>query len=102
MNKDKLPIKYHIGVWKTLPGYPSKQDVLYEITAYMERKSMTEFSEQTLNGIWYDQQGVANWAGTAHEEVVNSMIESGTIKVSRVEDSGKEWYTIAKKQEWMD
>lgn len=99
---DKLPIKYHIGIWKTLHGYPTRNDVLYELYVYVSKKITDEFSEQTLNGIWYDQEGAANWKGTVYETHINDMMSDGTFKKVRTEEkSGKEWYTINKKELWM-
>jgi len=102
MNKDKLPVKYQINIWKTLPNYPTREDVLFELYMYISKKKSDEFSEQTLNGIWYDAGGVANWKGTAHESRINEMMTDGTFgKVRTEEKSGKSWFKIAKTESWM-
>lgn len=102
MNKDKLPVKYHISIWKTLPDYPTRTDILFEIYTYISKKTSDEFSEQTLNGIWYDQGGVANWRDTIFETRINEMMADGTFEKTRTEDkSGKEWFKIAKLESWM-
>jgi len=101
MNKDRLPIKYHVGVWKTLPKYPNRMDVLYEVYSYMSRKGMDKFSELTLNGIWNDQDGVANWRGGPIEAVVDELFSNGTFE--KIDDeSDKNWYRIKEgAAEWM-
>jgi len=93
MEQNKTPIKYSLNVWKSLPGYPKPDDILYEIMQYTGRKGMGEFSMQTLNGIWYDQAGVANWEGTQIEECVNALISNGSIEMAD-ERNGKQWYKI--------
>lgn len=100
LNKNRLPVKYLVGVWKTLPGYPTKEDVLYELANYIQRKVKGgEFSEQTFNGIWCDQSGVANWKNTQIEKHLNSMISGGTFE--KTKDSGdKIWYRIKDTALW--
>lgn len=100
--KDMLPIKYLVGVWKTLPGYPTSEDVLYEICHYMNRKGMTDFSELTFNGIWYDTTGVANWKGTDVEARLNEMMSDGTFLVNRTDANGKNWYEIKGEIPWLE
>ena len=43
-----------MGLWKTLPNYPTKEDVQYEISVFLlkEGRSGSEFSIQTLNSIY--------------------------------------------------
>lgn len=95
MERNKTPIKYTLNVWKMLPGYPTADDALYEIMQHMSRKGMTEFSVQTLNGVWYDQSGVANWEGTQFEVAFKELLANGTVAVARTEDkTGKQWYKI--------
>lgn len=102
MNKDKLPVKYLISIWKTLPGYPTREDVLFEVHQYISKKTSDEFSEQTLNGIWYDTGGVANWRGTMYETRINEMMSDGTFEKTRTEEkTGKDWFKIAKPESWM-
>ena len=95
MNKDKLPIKYSLSIWKSLPKYPTREDVLYELSLYMEKNlSGGEFSEQTFNGIWYDHQNTApNWKGTKIEDRLNEMFKDGTFKKTRTQGD-KTWFKI--------
>lgn len=97
MDELKIPVKYRINVWKSLTKYPTKMDVLYEIISHVTKMKGDEFSEQTLNGIWYDSDGVANWRGTDFEKMFDALITDGYVEESRTEEkSGKRWYVIAK------
>lgn len=95
MTNDNVPFKYLLSMWKTMPNYPTKLDVLYELYSHIVKNMKnSEFSEQTFNAIWYDQSGVANWKGTAIESKLNEMFADGTFVKSR--DVGeKSWYKIA-------
>ena len=35
MEKNKLKMKYLLGIWKDLPEYPTKEDVIYELNSYL-------------------------------------------------------------------
>lgn len=96
MDKKKLPIKYQIGIWKTLPNYPTKNDILYELQVHVSKMKTGEFSEQTFNGIWYDEGGVANWRGTKIEAHLESIINDSAIveQTKCDEKTGKQWYKI--------
>jgi len=75
LNKENIPIKYHLSMWKSLPGYPTGQDFLYEVLSYLEKNAKTQdFSEQTLNyAIGQD------WR-TTHEKIFNDLVAAGTIE----------------------
>ena len=51
MEKNKLKMKYLLGIWKDLPGYPTEEDVLYELNSYLVKDGRPdgEFSEHTFN-----------------------------------------------------
>lgn len=84
-----------MNIWKTLPKYPTREDVLYELCMYVEKNlANKEFSELTFNGIWYDTGGVANWKGTRIEEHINEMFANGTFVMSR-DQNGKTWFKVA-------
>ena len=82
------PVKYTMNMWKALPGYPTKPDVLYEILVYLVKSSKTEFSLDTLNSVW------DVWRGTVTEDIVNEFIDNGTF-VEVKEKSGKARYKIS-------
>jgi hypothetical protein len=90
MNKEHVPIKYHLSMWKSLPGYPTGQDFLYEVLSYLEKNSKTgDFSEQTLN-----YAVGAAWKDT-HSAVFADLVGSGAIeedmkgekKIYRIKDN---------------
>lgn len=93
INQDNTPIKYLMNVWKSLPNYPTKLDVLYEICTFLTKSEKTEFSEQTLNGLWCDSKGVASWRGTKLEDGYNKLMEEGFFKLNK-SVNGKDWYQI--------
>lgn len=97
MTQENIPVKYTLGMWKTLPQYPTKLDVLYEIYNYSFRQEKAEFSEQTFNSIWYDEKGSGNWKGTKIEILVKDLIKDGTIKEAK-KTGDKVWYTLNNKQ----
>lgn len=94
MTQENIPIKYTLNMWKSLPGYPTKLDVLYEIYNYVHKNEKKEFSELTLNAFWFDDKGVGNWRGTKKETYVNELMKEGTIKETRKDKSEKSWYVI--------
>lgn len=80
-----------MNVWKSLPGYPTEEDVKYEIGTYLfkEGKVEEDFSLSTLNSLYG-----RNWETTQHYKVVESMIESGEIIKIDKNNGGKDWYKI--------
>ncbi len=92
MNQENVPVKYTMGIYKALPIYPTKNDVFYEIYSYLFKNKKTEFSEQTLNSIWFDTHGSGNWKGTAVETHFNELV-ADTFKETK-NASGKVWYSI--------
>ena len=92
MNQENIPIKYTMNIWKSLPVYPTKMDVLFEIYSYLFKNSKTEFSEQTLNSIWYDSTGSGNWRGTSTELHFNELIRDNFKETKNV--NGKSWFSI--------
>lgn len=78
---DNTPIKYHLGMWKSLPGYPTDSDFLFEVISYLEKNSKTgEFSELTLNTAVGPK-----WRDT-HDLVFRRLIESGQIEAEQRKD----------------
>jgi hypothetical protein len=84
---DNTPIKYHLGMWKSLPSYPTETDFLFEVISYLEKNSKTgEFTELTLNSIVNPK-----WKET-HEKVFLKLIESG--KIIAIERKDKMIYQV--------
>jgi hypothetical protein len=93
MNAQRIPVKYSMMLWKTLPDYPTKLDILYEVCLFLEKNGKTEFSEQTLNSIWIDPAGVQVWRGTKIEEIVKKLMDEGVFKEAKTVND-KVWYVI--------
>jgi len=93
MTQENVPVKYTMNIWKSLPVYPTKLDVLYEIYSNLFKNSKTEFSEQTLNSIWFDEKGSGNWKGTKYEHYFIELQKDSTIKEVK-NTNGKSWLVI--------
>jgi hypothetical protein len=91
MNKQKIKFKYLMGLWKSLPHYPTKEDVKYEISIFLvkEGRSSSEFSSQTLNSVYGSK-----WEALPQGQVIKSMIESGEILETKKSTPSKKWYTF--------
>lgn len=96
MNQEKIPLKYTLGIWKSTKTYPTKMDVLYEVYEYLNKSNKTEFSEQTLNSVWFDQSGSGNWKDTIKQVFFNELITDGTFIESK-NTGDKIWYKIEEK-----
>jgi hypothetical protein len=92
MNRNKIKLKYVLNLWKSLPGYPTKEDVLYEIESFLIRDSRPgEFSSQTLNAVFG-----ARWEKTDYGRVVKELIEDGSIEETKKASASKKWYKLKK------
>lgn len=82
-----------MGLWKTLPDYPTKEDIIYEISVYLLKDGRTngEFSVQTLNSIFG-----ARWESSKHGEIIQSLIESGDFTETKKSSPAKKWYKLNK------
>lgn len=91
MEKNKLKMKYLLGVWKNLPEYPTKEDVIYELNTYLLKDGRPDgdFSEQTFNSFLH--QG---WEKDKHGELIRELIESGEFEKIEKTVGNKNWYRI--------
>ena len=91
MNKNKIKFKYLMNLWRTMPGYPTKEDVIYELNVYLMKDGRPNgsFSIQTLKAPFG-----SNWEETKFKEIVDEMIESGEFEVDDKKSSSKVWYKI--------
>jgi len=73
MEKNKVKMKYHMGIWKELPDYPCEEDVIFELNTYLIKDGRPdgEFSEHTFNSFLSN-----DWKNTKHGEIVKALIES--------------------------
>ena len=77
MQKNKLKFKYLMNLWKSLPNYPTQEDVIYELCVYLEKDGRPngEFTQQTFNSVWGN-----SWTETKHFAVVQRMIDQGIFE----------------------
>jgi hypothetical protein len=94
MERNKTKFKYLLGIWKSLPDYPTNEDISYEISSYLikDGRNGGEFSDQTFKSIFG-----SGWEKTRIKEVINEMILTGEIHESKKGTNGKIWYKILKK-----
>jgi hypothetical protein len=91
MEKNKIKLKYIMNLWKSLPGYPTKEDIIYELSVYLVKDGRPNgsFSIQTLNGPF----GL-NWEETKIKERVEEMIKDEDFVIDDKKISPKTWYKI--------
>lgn len=91
MNRNKIKLKYVLNLWKSLPDYPTKEDVLYEIRSFLIRDSRHngEFSPQTLNAVFGPR-----WEKEEYGKIVNDLIEEGEIEETKKISASKKWYKL--------
>jgi hypothetical protein len=91
MDKNKLKFKYLLGVWKDLPQYPTKEDIIYELNSYLIKDGRPdgEFSDQTFNSFLNE-----GWEGSKHGDLVKELIETGEFEKTERSIGNKNWYKI--------
>jgi hypothetical protein len=91
MEKGKLKMKYLLGIWKDLPEYPTKEDLIYELNSYLIKDGRPdgEFSDQTFNSFL-----PVDWEKTKHKEIVSELIETGIFEKTEKTLGNKNWYKI--------
>ena len=91
MDKNKIKFKYLMNLWKTMPEYPTKEDLIYELSVYLMKDGRPNgsFSLQTLKGPFGQ-----NWEETPLKQIVDEMIEKGEFEVDTKKVSPKVWYKI--------
>lgn len=77
MDKNKVKMKYHMGIWKELPEYPTEEDVIFELNSYLIRdgRPQGEFSEQTFNSFLPN-----GWESKKYGEIIRSLMEKGIFE----------------------
>jgi len=93
MNRNKIKFKYLLGVWKTLPEYPTPEDVIYELSLYLlkDGRPNGEFSPQTLKSVFG-----GGWESNKHGEIIKKMITDGDFEETKKSTAAKKWYKISK------
>jgi hypothetical protein len=91
MEKNKLKMKYLLGIWKELPEYPTREDIIYETNSYLLKDGRPdgEFTMQTFNSFLPQ-----DWTETKTGEIVKELIEIGDFEKTEKAIGGKEWYRI--------
>lgn len=91
MEKNKLKMKYLLGVWKELPEYPTEEDIIYELNLYLikDNRPDGDFSDQTFNSFL-----PIGWEKTKFGEIINELIKTGTFEKSEKSLGNKNWYRI--------
>lgn len=91
MEKNKLKFKYLLGIWKDLPQYPTKEDIIYELNSYLIKDGRPdgEFSDQTFNSFLPE-----GWDKEKHGEVIRELIETGAFEKTERSIGNKNWYKI--------
>jgi hypothetical protein len=91
MEKNKIKMKYLLGVWKELPEYPTKEDVIYELNLYLIKDGRPDgdFSDQTFNSFL-----PPNWEKTKFGKIIKELIETEVFEKSEKTLGNKNWYKI--------
>ena len=91
MDRNKIKFKYLMNLWKTMPEYPTKEDVIYELSVYLMKDGRPNgsFSLQTLKGPFGP-----NWEETKLKQIVDEMIETQEFVIDEKKVSPKTWYKI--------
>jgi len=91
MERDKLKIKYLLGIWKDLPEYPTEEDVIYELNSYLLKDGRPDgdFSDQTFNSFLPEK-----WEKAKFGEIVRELIDKGIFEKSEKTLGNKNWYKI--------
>lgn len=91
MERNRTKFKYILGVWKNLPGYPTPDDIIYELNVYLLKDGRPdgEFSRQTFNSIYGP-----DWETTDHGSAIEMMFKEGFFTESEKSSENKKWYKI--------
>ena len=80
-----------MGIWKELSGYPTREDLIFELNSYLVRDSRPqgEFSMQTFNSFL-----PSGWEENEFGNIVKSLVNDGTFEPQKKNQKGKEFYKI--------
>jgi hypothetical protein len=76
MNKNQLKMKYLMGLWKTLPNYPTTEDVLYELQIHLQKVDQTqsELGASDFKSLWG-----SGWAKSPQFDRVSELVSQGLL-----------------------
>lgn len=91
MDKNKLKLKYLLGIWKGLPEYPTKEDVIFELNSYLTKDGRPdgEFSDHTFNSFLSE-----GWEDNKQGEIIKEFIDTGIFEKTERSIGNKNWYKI--------
>lgn len=77
-----------MNLWKSLPEYPTKEDIIYELSFYLAKDGRPggEFTMQTFNSAFG-----SDWTKTKHNDVIEKMISDGDFIESGVYAGNKKY-----------
>ena len=88
IDKNKVQVKYITGINKTLFGYPTPLDVLYD--SCMLSVDGKLLSKTKMENKYFSNEIDTNLIDSKIEKIINSLLEDGYIEKSGV------WYKIVK------
>jgi len=91
MNKNKIKMKYLLGIWKDLPEYPTKEDIIYELNSYLIKEGYPDgvFSKEIFNNFL-----PKDWEKDKFGELINELFETGVFEKSKKSTKNKDLYKI--------
>ena len=91
MDKNNIQFRYLMNLWKSLSDYPTKMDVIYELSVYLMKDGRPngEFSHQTFNSAFGSE-----WESSKHSEIICELIKTGEFEETSKSVAGKKWYKI--------
>ncbi len=69
-------MKYLMGLWKTLPNYPTTEDVLYELQIHLQKgdQPQGDLAASDFKSLWG-----SGWAGSPQFERVSELVSQGLL-----------------------
>jgi len=92
MNKNKIKFKYLLNLWKSLPDYPTKEDVIYELNVFLikDGRPNGDFSHQTFNSVFG-----TGWDKSKFGQTIREAIADGDFIESPKSTDFKKWYRLS-------
>lgn len=88
IDKNKVQVKYITGINKTLFGYPTPLDVLYDSCMLSVDDKL--LSKAKMENKYFSDEIDANLIDSKIEKIINSLLEDGYIEKNDM------WYKIVK------
>jgi hypothetical protein len=79
-NHDQIKLKYILGIYKDMPGYPTGEDIIYYVTR-------RHFEKEKTGEVTFSDNLLLKKLGFEFEDNINksltSLLERGTIEIIR-------------------